>query len=54
MASRVVIDRRLGPYVTLHCTARCLQGPIENLQDHLSDPAAINAFNYATKFTPSN
>jgi len=38
----------------LICTVWRLQGPIENLQDHLSDPAAINAFNYATKFTPSN
>ena len=25
---------------------------LQNLNDHLSDPSAINAFNYATKFTP--
>jgi light-harvesting complex II chlorophyll a/b binding protein 2 len=30
------------------------QGPIENLTDHLSDPSAINGFNYATKFNPGN
>ena len=24
---------------------------LQNLNDHLSDPSAINAFNYATKFT---
>jgi light-harvesting complex II chlorophyll a/b binding protein 2 len=30
------------------------KGPVENLTDHLSDPSAINGFNYATKFNPGN
>jgi hypothetical protein len=30
------------------------QGPIANLDAHLSDPAGNNAWNYATKFTPGN
>ena len=31
-----------------------LQGPIANLDAHLSDPAGANAWNYATKFVPGN
>ena len=27
---------------------------VQNLNDHLSDPGNVNAFQYATKFTPSN
>jgi hypothetical protein len=30
------------------------EGPIKNWSDHVADPFAVTAFNYATKFTPSN
>jgi hypothetical protein len=30
------------------------KGPIQNWSEHVADPFAANAWNYATKFTPGN
>merc|ERR1712007_365114 len=39
----------MGMYVQAVTTG---QGPVQNWADHIADPSGVNAWNYATKFTP--
>merc|ERR1711915_273326 len=47
---RLAMFAMLGMSTQAICTGK---GPIANWSEHIADPGAVNAWNYATKFTPT-